>query len=238
VEPEPNDPVPSAAPRQNITPSNAGSTSTATPSNTTLESHSSPPADNNAADATVTRLRSALAKSDAVILELRSSVRQLKRQLDKPSVGTTNNTTGTAVPISAADADAEELHVELDRAHAQILTADMVRRELEDTLEAEQYTWELRVQDQERTIQQLQQECTVLAQDLEQEKVDAKEKEETVVNKAPHADATVFQDRIRAMERERTDLQSCLDEALMELEAKPLFSTSSSQPFSHHKYIS
>ena len=60
---------------------------------------------------------------------------------------------------SALDARVGELQVQLDRAHAQILTADMVRKELEDTLEAEQYTWELRVQDQERQIQELQQDC-------------------------------------------------------------------------------
>ena len=113
--------------------------------------------------------KSALAKSDAVILELRSSVRQLKRQLDrvqeeKAALEKERSTTSSSnnMPLSsdatAASMDARvgELQVQLDRAHAQILTADMVRKELEDTLEAEQYTWELRVQDQERQIAELQ----------------------------------------------------------------------------------
>jgi chromosome segregation ATPase len=154
--------------------------------------------------------KTALAKSDAVILELRSSVRQLKRQLDRvqdekntaleakkaaleklQAIGASqsNNTTSNSTSRSMQDntngntnnnnnnatndtaimmqKQAQELQLQLDRAHAQILTADMVRKELEDTLEAEQYTWELRVQDQERQIAELQQDCATLVNDLE-----------------------------------------------------------------------
>jgi hypothetical protein len=171
------------------------------------------------AEATIQRLRTALddvtsqdhtaksslAKSDAIILELRSLVRQLKRQLDKiqfekdtaqheqeatllqlkqqqeestsnkayatvdPNNATSNWDTQTAQTAeSARDARVGELQVQLDRAHAQILTADMVRKELEDTLEAEQYTWELRVQEQERTIREWQDQCQTLQHDLEE----------------------------------------------------------------------
>jgi hypothetical protein len=136
--------------------------------------------------------KSALAKSDAVILELRSGVRQLKRQLEKVQEekaaaeekrkeaaqellqmqqqnqngnnynNANMNMNNSVERIEASDSRIGELQIQLDRAHAQMLTADMVRKELEDTLEAEQYTWELRVQDQERTIDQLQRECAVM----------------------------------------------------------------------------
>ena len=140
-----------------------------------------------------------------------------------------------------------ELQVQLDRAHAQILTADMVRKELEDTLEAEQYTWELRVQDQERQIVRLQQDCDTLARDLDQCRSQWKEaeagwsrevhelKEELSrvrqrlqqeqqqsneggqLSEQPHQ-RDLFQ-KIHQLETERKELQSCLDEALKELEA-------------------
>jgi hypothetical protein len=51
-------------------------------------------------------------------------------------------------------ADKDEMIVQLQHqlqcAQSQINTADLIRKELEDTIEAEQYTWELRVQDLER----------------------------------------------------------------------------------------
>jgi chromosome segregation ATPase len=140
-----------------------------------------------------------------------------------------------------------ELQVQLDRAHAQILTADMVRKELEDTLEAEQYTWELRVQDQERHIAILQQECDTLAQDLDQCRVQWKEAEhgwneeleelrvqlaqaKTRLSRSPNnnendntannnSDHASLMKKIHQLETERAELQSCLDEALKELEA-------------------
>jgi chromosome segregation ATPase len=215
--------------------------------------------------------KSALAKSDAVILELRSSVRQLKRQLEKVQDEKTaaeqhhngvtqqlrRNAGGSNVNDSrailsdqasvdhsqAADSRIGELQVQLDRAHAQMLTADMVRKELEDTLEAEQYTWELRVQDQERTIDQLQRECSVLANDLEQCRSQWKEAEDgwteevqelqnqlekaqqeiahwKSLNKGGDDDGSAgLKERLVALEQERNELQSCLDEALKELEA-------------------
>ena len=219
------------------------------------------------AEATIVRLRSALeessqkdttakaalAKSDAVILELRSTVRQLKRQLEKvqqekeeldqqrehrPRDGGTISESD-----SAMDARVGELQVQLDRAHAQILTADMVRKELEDTLEAEQYTWELRVQDQERQIQELQQDCAALVADLEavraqwkeseeswskevdelKSKLDQAQKEATHWRSAPRqsdSEETInLKEKLRSLENERSELQGCLDEALKELEA-------------------
>jgi chromosome segregation ATPase len=146
------------------------------------------------------------------------------------------------------DAKVGELQVQLDRAHAQILTADMVRKELEDTLEAEQYTWELRVQDQERQIAGLQQECDALAQDLDQCRLQWKDaehgwKEELEVLRVQLAQAQTrlsrkddnnnendntsnnnsghasLMKKIHQLETERAELQSCLDEALKELEA-------------------
>jgi chromosome segregation ATPase len=127
----------------------------------------------------------------------------------------------------------------------------MVRKELEDTLEAEQYTWELRVQDQERTIDQLQQECAVLVDDLEQCRSQWKDAEdgwtkevqelqlqlEQAQQEAMHWKAVkakqskgtqtngqgdyneAFKEKLQVMEQERNELQSCLDEALKELEA-------------------
>jgi chromosome segregation ATPase len=130
-------------------------------------------------------------------------------------------------------------------------------------LEAEQYTWELRVQDQERTIDQLQRECAVLVDDLEQcrsqwkdaedgwtkevqqlqlqlkeaqqEAVDWKSNKasEKAAAQAPENNGGTggggtgvvgqlqgdFKEKLRVMEEERNELQSCLDEALKELEA-------------------
>lgn len=114
--------------------------------------------------------RSNASKAEAIILELKGSVRQLKRQ-----------------HVS------QDVQTQLDQAHAQLLTADMVRKELEDTLEAEQYTWDLRVQEQERTIVELQQHM-----DERQQRHD---------------------DEMRLVTEERSELQACLDEALKELEA-------------------
>ena len=246
----------------------------------------------------------ALSKSDAVILDLRSNQRQLKRQLDllqeeradmNKELQNAKDAAGAQNAIALSDNNAKqqeqiqslqahiqditkqlelsqrkqeqqqkelsdsvhsreipqdnnknekvgELQVQLDRSHAQILTADMVRKELEDTLEAEQYTWELRVQDQERQITKLQQECDTLAQDLEQCRSQWKEaevgwnqelnelkeelaqaqnqleqqKSENGNTNKPHRD--LFQ-KIHQLESERAELQSCLDEALKELEA-------------------
>lgn len=134
-----------------------------------------------------------------------------------------------------------ELEVQLDRAHAQILTADMVRKELEDTLEAEQYTWELRVQDQERQITRLQQDCDTLARDLDQCRSQWKEAEvgwnkevNELKDELSRARRQLQQQsengnknepqrdlfgKIHQLESERAELQSCLDEALKELEA-------------------
>jgi chromosome segregation ATPase len=223
--------------------------------------------------------KAALAKSDAVILELRSSLRQLKRQLDKVQ----NEKTEAQSKLQQAHRDLTEsqqkarqemtshsrqhqlelqqlqhqlvemsnshnkeervgeLQVQLDRAHAQILTADMVRKELEDTLEAEQYTWELRVQDQERTIQQLQHECNSLAEELNKFQTQFKDQEnhwnqqiqelqqqlqqqEMTGGSSYHPsnrgeDVTALKEKIAELEQERSELQSCLDEALQELEA-------------------
>lgn len=118
-----------------------------------------------------------------------------------------------------------ELQVQLDRAHAQILTADMVRKELEDTLEAEQYTWELRVQDQERQIVQLQEDCKKLEDDLEQCRNQWREAEEgwsaevkALRGQTNTRDVDVSA-RLTMLEKEREELQACLDEAMKELEA-------------------
>jgi chromosome segregation ATPase len=219
--------------------------------------------------------KAALAKSDSVILELRSNIRQLKRQLEKlekehksdeqtiqhyqAELRTLQNSatqklqkeqeqheqqlqelkSQVVVANSAArESIVGELQVQLDRAHAQILTADMVRKELEDTLEAEQYTWELRVQDQERTIQSMQSECHTLKEDLEQCRSQWNEAEqgwtkqvkelqrqlEDSNNKSPsiatsNRSLPDYQGRIEALEQERDELQGCLDEAMKELEA-------------------
>lgn len=118
-----------------------------------------------------------------------------------------------------------ELQVQLDRAHAQILTADMVRKELEDTLEAEQYTWELRVQDQERQILQLQEECKMLRDDLDQCRMQWREAEEgwseevRVLREQVHGRDGDVSNKLTMLEKEREELQSCLDEAMKELEA-------------------
>ena len=222
-----------------------------------------------------------LIKSDATILELRSSVRQLKRQLEKvdgearqkhqelvaakeqlqqlkqqqqqqkqqqqnSSTPTTDDTSRSSEHAMAREERVGELQVQLDRAHAQILTADMVRKELEDTLEAEQYTWELRVQDQERTIVELQQEIGVLAEDLELCRHQWKQADEEWAKKVAELEAELAQyqrsgpghngntntntnhnsqeveelhEKMRQLEEERNELQTCLDEALQELEA-------------------
>ncbi len=205
----------------------------------------------------------ALAKSDAVILELRSSMEKLKRQLEvlenenkQQSSQSTRSSQSSdkvqqlqqqiqelqhrLVSTNSKDAAVGELQVQLDRAHAQILTADMVRKELEDTLEAEQYTWELRVQDQERQISQLQEECHRLQADLEEARSQWKEAEQgwnkqiqdlqqqltqTRTRMAAtqalqvSQDQDVLQSKIQQLEKERSELQNCLDEALKELEA-------------------
>ncbi|KAG7352466.1 hypothetical protein IV203_008514 [Nitzschia inconspicua] len=218
--------------------------------------------------------KAALAKSDKVILDLRADQKELKRQLEtlrKERVQGTppskqqeeqiqslqthiqeltmklQSTNITANADLSKDAKVGELQVQLDRAHAQILTADMVRKELEDTLEAEQYTWELRVQDQERHIASLQQECDTLAQDLDQCRAQWKEAEhgwkdeldelreqliqaQTKISKSADdhengdnagstTDHSSLMKKIHQLETERAELQSCLDEALKELEA-------------------
>lgn len=186
--------------------------------------------------------QAALAKSDAVILELRSNVRQLKRQVEE--VQQEKQTSDNVQKLQQqTDADGMfnsqmqmseshskdqivgELQVQLDRAHAQILTADMVRKELEDTLEAEQYTWELRVQDQERQIVLLQQECHQLKDDLAECRSQWQEAEQgwskeidSLRNQSSTRDGTV-PERLTTLEREREELQGCLDEAMKELEA-------------------
>jgi chromosome segregation ATPase len=219
-----------------------------------------------------TTAKAALAKSDAVILELRSNQRQIKRQLEilqqekaewnknlkvhQIESSQRQNSQIEALnrriqeltnqlqisESSSKDAKVGELQVQLDRAHAQILTADMVRKELEDTLEAEQYTWELRVQDQERQIASLQQECDTLAQDLNLCRSQWKEAEsgwneelEELREQLAHTqqqhqllrqsskidgdDSSALLEKIHQLETERAELQSCLDEALKELEA-------------------
>lgn len=236
--------------------------------------------------------KAALAKSDAVILELRSHQRQLKKQLEllqqeksewrknvevakidsnhkkeqqiqslQLQIADLTRKLQVSEQRSTKDAKVGELQIQLDRAHAQILTADMVRKELEDTLEAEQYTWELRVQDQDRQIAGLQSECDTLAQDLDQCRSQWKEAEQgwneeveelrTQLQQAhasraaalssangssagPQSDTGSHMSRgslgsnarpddlmskIHQLERERAELQSCLDEALKELEA-------------------
>ncbi|CAB9496558.1 BRCT domain protein [Seminavis robusta] len=187
--------------------------------------------------------KSNLAKSDATILELRSSVRQLKRQLEKLDTDARQKHADLQVAKQQLQALKQqkhdnmnslskegtvgELQVQLDRAHAQILTADMVRKELEDTLEAEQYTWELRVQDQERTIVELQQEAGVLQEDLEQCRQQWKQADEEWTHKVQQLELSLregnsnvqLKDKLRQVEEERNELQTCLDEALQELEA-------------------
>ena len=136
---------------------------------------------------TIQKISSASSKSDAVILELRSTIRQYKRQLEKLQQAQTvdhavvsnsnnnNNDKDTNIQ-SAADASnpqslsdrAVQTHplvLELtDQLHDyqnKLLTADLIRKELEDTIEAEQYTWELRVQDLEREVQELKSSAVV-----------------------------------------------------------------------------
>lgn len=204
--------------------------------------------------------KASLAKSDSVILELRSSIRQLKRQVEQVQVdkegsvaqveklqremATLENTAAHSLQekqhlhqeqvtqlkeqlvMSETQAKEEmvgELQVQLDRAHAQILTADMVRKELEDTLEAEQYTWELRVQDQERQLTLMQEECKQLEDDLTECRTQWREAEELwskeVKELQEQSRDGSFVGKIRQLEKEREELQGCLDEAMKELEA-------------------
>jgi chromosome segregation ATPase len=133
--------------------------------------------------------RSNAAKAEAVIVELKGTIRQLKRNttaLPPPTNNNANNNNSNAAVVG-------DMQTQLDQAHAQLLTADMVRKELEDTLEAEQYTWDLREQEQERTIQSLQQQLDELRSSHELE--------------------------MKLVTEERAELQACLDEALKELEA-------------------
>ena len=146
---------------------------------------------------TIQKISSASSKSDAVILELRSTIRQYKRQLDKlqqqqqqqlspNKVGVAGNDAGgggnnsntvdtsfnsgtgtsdpnqlpqVSPPLSDSDVQNHPLVVELtEQLHDlqnKLMTADLIRKELEDTIEAEQYTWELRVQDLEREVHEL-----------------------------------------------------------------------------------
>ena len=199
------------------------------------------------AEATIVKLRSALdeaslqdssAKSDAVILELRSSLRQVKRQLDrvqeekaaleKERTITTNNMPQSSYNAASMDARVGELQVQLDRAHAQILTADMARKELEDTLEAEQYTWELRVQDQEHQIVELQLKNDQLTANVENltkqlEKIKSQHSQEgtdwqEMKPSINHQDTAHMHETLVTLEQERAELQAFLDEALKELE--------------------
>jgi len=204
--------------------------------------------------------KTSLAKSDAIILELRSTVRQLKKEkeaIERSNFQPQNSKTPNAQvselqkrvkelqnklavsQSSSNDGQVGELQIQLDRAHAQILTADMIRKELEDTLEAEQYTWELRVQDQERTIAQLQDQIRTLTQDLDTCRSQWKEAEvgwnsqltelQHQLKQARTRMATTqalksgsqdqLMTKINQLERERAELQTCLDEALQELEA-------------------
>ncbi|KAL3920170.1 MAG: hypothetical protein SGILL_003397 [Bacillariaceae sp.] len=171
------------------------------------------------------------------IQDLKSHIQHLTEQLQRSAVAN-HNTNG---PDLSKDAKVGELQVQLDRAHAQILTADMVRKELEDTLEAEQYTWDLRAQDQEREIVALQRECETLAQDLEQCRAQWKEAERgwndeleelraeltqvqarlatASASNSKGGDHESLMKKIHQLETERAELQSCLDEALKELEA-------------------
>ena len=251
-------------------------TSTMTTTTTTTSANLSPTdalsMRREGAEATIARLRqaldestssesqtkSALAKSEAVVLELKSTVRQMKRQMESEKQAPTDSstTTGSTAPHNQNNTNQDqrlgELQLQLDRAHAQMVTADMVRKELEDTLEAEQYTWELRVQDQERQIAELTTDCASLVNDLEkartqheseqdawlqqaqelnqqiaklQQKQDAIEERQYGNNNNNTESATQdlvladLEDKIQQLERERTELQGCLDEALKELEA-------------------
>ena len=207
--------------------------------------------------------KAALAKSDAVILELRSSIRQLKRSVeqlqrdkdvsDEHVAHLQQELQQLEITASQAMRNEQEMHglqvhklksqlqvsetqskeqvvgemqVQLDRAHAQILTADMVRKELEDTLEAEQYTWELRVQDQERQLVQMQEECKTVEEDLEECRVQWREAEQgwseenrILQEQLQHRDGDDVTGKLNLLVKEREELQGCLDEAMRELEA-------------------
>ena len=136
---------------------------------------------------TIQKISSASSKSDAVILELRSTIRQYKRQLEKLQQAQTvdhavvsnsnnnNNDIDTNVqsaadvsnPQSLSDRAVQnhplvmELTDQLHDYQNKLMTADLIRKELEDTIEAEQYTWELRVQDLEREVQELKSSAVV-----------------------------------------------------------------------------
>ncbi|VEU43274.1 unnamed protein product [Pseudo-nitzschia multistriata] len=201
------------------------------------------------------------------IESLQAQVREITQQLEQARAKNNSHNTNHNNPDrdgslhsreDSKNARVGELQVQLDRAHAQILTADMVRKELEDTLEAEQYTWELRVQDQERQIAKLQQDAGALSNDLEECRSRWKEAEagwneelgelrselagakqqlqhereqqgsntnnntnNNSTNDSPElssAHGDLLQ-KIHQLESERAELQSCLDEALKELEA-------------------
>jgi hypothetical protein len=215
----------------------------------------------DATEHSAAKSKASVAKSDAVILELRSTVRQLKRQVDNNASGHGKNghhsnsnqtspshrairstpsldgsvnsqqsngrTTAQQTMARETAAVISELQVQLDRAHAQLATADMVRKELEDTLEAEQYTWELRVQDQEREISELSKHVTLLQNEIDQtvaERQATKDQEgdvETTNNPLTTSsnEHLEWKERLMALEQERHELQGCLDEALKELEA-------------------
>lgn len=202
--------------------------------------------------------KAAMAKSDAVILELRSSLAKVRAELENLKKESKNKPLEDPKSIQdlqqrIQDLQAElsqensqngsvgELQVQLDRAHAQILTADMVRKELEDTLEAEQYTWELRLQDQERECELLRGEVSQLQKDLEEARSQWKAAEQDWSKQTVELEQQLTQARTRLaatqaikntdvgtealhvklqqLERERGELQTCLDEALQELEA-------------------
>jgi len=221
--------------------------------------------------------KAAIARSDAVILELRSSLTKVRtqvetlqqekrtRQLEPNTVASASNNRqqqqqqqqqaaiveelkkqiqdlqGKLDQTNSRNSAVGEFQVQLDRAHAQILTADMVRKELEDTLEAEQYTWELKLQDQDRECETLKDEVNQLQKDLDDARSQWKTDEEgwhlqkldlqqqltqartrlatTKAMKSSDPVTEALQIKIQQMEKEKRELQNCLDEALQELEA-------------------
>jgi hypothetical protein len=215
---------------------------------------------------TIQKVSSASAKSDAVILELRSTIRQFKRQLERSSHPSNNatadksevtdrNDTGHGESTDASqNATIADLQRQLQEAQAKITTADLIRKELEDTIEAEQYTWELRVQDLERETAELKQQL-LLAQEQptmgqrsaavfdEESSLELKQHLANAQNEIQHyrsiimatSDATdgnslMWKEKVSLLEQERTELQGCLDEALKELEAVDLELQQDSDP--------
>jgi chromosome segregation ATPase len=202
--------------------------------------------------------KAAIAKSEAVILELRSSLAKVRAQLETVQADKMSKSLETPTTINelkrqiqdlqnklshgnSQNAAVGELQVQLDRAHAQMLTADMVRKELEDTLEAEQYTWELRIKDQERESELLREEISRLQKDLDDARSQWRSAEQdwnkqtlelnqqltqartrlaaTQAMKSSDGPTEALQIKIQQMEKEKAELQHCLDEALQELEA-------------------